>query len=245
MSTLDPDTVVSSLVTERPSRATVLDALGIDYCCNGHRTVVQACASAGIGVAELRDALQNHDASSDEADTEVSAAWATMRIGELTDHIEGVHHTYTHETMPRLGSLADKVVGVHGDRHPELSEIQGAYQALRSELESHLMKEERVLFPMCRELDSAEGTPEFHCGTLQNPIRVMGQEHDVAGELLARLRRLSSDYTPPDDACESYRALYAGLEELEADLHLHIHKESNVLFPAVLAREAELADATG
>lgn len=242
MPTLDPDAVVSSLVTERPSRARVLDALGVDYCCNGHQTLDVACSSAGIELAELEDAIQRHDASSADA-ADAAADWSTMRIAELTDHIEGVHHTYTHEAMGRLDSLAEKVETVHGDRHPELSEIRRVYLALRAELESHLMKEEQVLFPMCRELDSAKGTPEFHCGTLQNPIRVMGHEHDAAGELLARLRHLSSDYTAPEDACGSYRALYAGLEEFEADLHLHIHKENNVLFPAVVAREAELSDA--
>jgi regulator of cell morphogenesis and NO signaling len=107
------------------------------------------------------------------------------------------------------------------------------------------MKEERVLFPMIRELAGATTAPSFHCGSVGNPIRMMLLEHDRAGELLARLRAVTDDYRPPADGCASYRALYRALEELEADTHLHVHKENNVLFPAVLALEDALAPNPG
>ena len=103
------------------------------------------------------------------------------------------------------------------------------------------MKEERVLFPMIRELAAATEMPDFHCGTLRNPISVMLGEHDRAGELLAQLRSLTSDYTPPADGCASYGALFDGLKRLEADTHLHVHKENNLLFPAVVAMENAIA----
>jgi regulator of cell morphogenesis and NO signaling len=130
---------------------------------------------------------------------------------------------------------------VHGGRHPELLAIEATFAELQADLEPHLTKEEQVLFPMIRELAHAPSAPTFHCGSLANPVRVMLLEHDRAGELLATLRDLSADFQPRDDACASYRALYRGLEELETDTHLHVHKENNVLFPAVLALEHELA----
>ena len=164
-----------------------------------------------------------------------------MAPDALVDHLEATHHAYLHAELPRLSALADKVVAAHGARHPELSEIRLAYETIRADLEPHLAKEEQVLFPMIRALAGAATTaPRFHCGTLQNPISVMLREHDQVGDLLATLRRLTQDYQAPADGCASYRALFDGFAELEADTHLHVHKENNVLFPAVVAYEAEL-----
>jgi regulator of cell morphogenesis and NO signaling len=164
-------------------------------------------------------------------------AWVEMGPTDLVDHIEATHHRYLHDALARLDSLATKVAGVHAGRHRELSRVAVLATDLRADLEPHLAKEEQVLFPMIRELDAADSAPVFHCGTLENPIRMMLIEHDRAGELLAELRDITDGYTVPSDGCASYRALYAGLAELEADTHLHVHKENNVLFPAVLALE--------
>jgi regulator of cell morphogenesis and NO signaling len=132
-------------------------------------------------------------------------------------------------------------VDAHGGNHPELATVAGIFADLRADLEPHLLEEERVLFPMIRQLAVADTAPAFHCGRLANPVSVMMSEHDRAGVLLERLRAAADDYRIPVDACASYRALYEGLAALEADTHLHVHKENNLLFPAVVAREAELA----
>ena len=171
-------------------------------------------------------------------------SWAKMDMTTLVDHIESVHHTYLNSALPQLGALVDKVVDAHADTHPELHEVQSVYRALWADLAPHLMKEERMLFPMIRELAQAEASPEFHCGSVLNPISVMVYEHDKAEELLAQLRHLTDGYTPPEDACTNYNALYAGLTELEADTLLHIHKEGTVLFPAAMRVEQELGAAT-
>ncbi|MGZ4706043.1 MAG: hemerythrin domain-containing protein, partial [Acidimicrobiales bacterium] len=169
------------------------------------------------------------------------APWATFGPAELVDHLEATHHAYLHEELPRLTALSEKVAQVHGGRHPELLEVLRLCRELRDDLEPHLAKEERVLFPMIRELAVADGTrPDLHCGSVANPISVMMVEHDRAGDLLVALREVTDDHTVPDDACASYTALYLGLEQLEADTHLHVHKENNLLFPAVIALEAEL-----
>jgi regulator of cell morphogenesis and NO signaling len=157
------------------------------------------------------------------------------------DHLEATHHRYLWAELPRLSMLADKVFSVHAERHPELVDVATCVATIRADLEPHLTKEEHVLFPMIRALAAAEAAPTFHCGSLTNPISVMLAEHDTVGELLAQLRELTNTYRVPPDGCASYAALFSGLAELEADTHLHVHKENNVLFPAVLALERQVA----
>ncbi len=224
------DPTLAELVSGHPGAARILERHHLDYCCGGADRLGVACAERGIDPAVVLDELASL-APEDPPD------WASMGPAELVDHLEATHHRYLNDELPRLSALVDKVAGVHGDRHPELLDVQRTYAELRADLEPHLLREEQVLFPMIRELDAASEAPSFHCGTLQNPIRVMLMEHDRAGELLAQLRELTSDYTVPDDGCASYEALFAGLAELEADTHRHVHKENNVLFPVVLERE--------
>jgi len=231
----DP-TTLAAIVDANPQSARILERHQLDYCCGGKRTLDEACAELGIDAATVRAELDESPAGPD-------AEWATMPPAELVDHVETLHHTYLHEELPRLGALCDKVLGVHGDRHPELHQVATTYAELRADLEPHLMKEEQVLFPMIRELTEATDAPAFHCGSLANPIHMMLFEHDRAGELLAELRATTGGYQAPVDACGSYQALYSGLAHLELDTHLHIHKENNVLFPAVLALENELSGA--
>lgn len=233
---MDQHLTLAAIVNDRPEAARVLERHRLDYCCGGDQTLAAACAGAGVDPDELLAELDGLPPAGQDAPD-----WAAMDLAQLVDHLETTHHQYLHDELPRLSALAAKVVGVHGDRHPELRHVQQAYEALRSDLEPHLMKEERVLFPMVRQLAAATTSPSFHCATLTNPIRVMLTEHDRAGELLAQLRTATGDHLPPADACASYRDLYASFALLEADTHLHIHKENNVLFPAVVAKEQELA----
>lgn len=225
-----PERTLAEIVNASPTSTRVLESFGLDYCCGGQRRLDDACSDAGIAPAAVVDALAN-------LETDAQPDWASMGPAELVDHVEAVHHAYLHTELARLDALADKVVAVHGDRHPELAEVQATYGELREDLEPHLMKEEQVLFPMIRQLVEAPDLPKFHCGSLQNPISVMMTEHDRAGELLVTLRAHTNGYRTPDDGCASYRALYDGLADLEADTHLHVHKENNVLFPAVVALE--------
>jgi regulator of cell morphogenesis and NO signaling len=229
------DMTLADIVTTQPSAAPTLERHHLDYCCGGRQTLVDACTANGLDARAVLDELK-------EAPAEREPDWAAMSPTELVDHLEATHHRYLHDELPRLAALAVKVAGVHASRHPELNTVADLVLALRADLEPHLAKEEQVLFPMIRELAEADPAtpPSFHCGSLANPIRVMLLEHDRVGELLAELRALTGDFTPPADACASYTALYDGLAELEADTHLHVHKENNVLFPLVEALEARL-----
>lgn len=234
MTVIDAGTSLGDLVTTRPATARVFERLGLDYCCHGDRSVLAACAEAGLDADEV---LQELDALAPEP----PADWATMDPAHLVDHLEQTHHAFLHRELPRLGALLDKVAAVHGLRHPELAGVVAAFGALRDDLEPHLAKEERVLFPMVRALAGDTTRRVTHTDSVRGPIAVMLAEHDRAGELLALLRERTGGYTAPDDGCASYRALYRGLAELEADTHLHVHKENHRLFPAVIALEARPA----
>ncbi len=234
MTTLTINTTLADIVTTRPSLARVLEASGLDYCCGGNTSLHDACA---IHRLDADAVLAELTASATGAGAEAAPDWATMSVAELVDHLERTHHQYLWTELPRLTALVDKVVSVHGERHPELNEIAACYAALRDDLEPHLTKEEEVLFPMVRETAAASAAPTLACGSLTNPISVLLVEHDMVGELLVQLRELTNGYRIPADGCASYDALFTGLAELEADTHLHVHKENNVLFPAVAVLE--------
>ena len=216
---------LGDLVTENPAAARVLERHGLDYCCGGRRTIEEACIADGIDEATLSAELEELDAGP-------PAAWTHLDPPALARHIVAVHHRYLDEELPLLEALATKVLGAHGRRHPELALVRDLIVAIRADLEPHLVKEERVLFPAIEAL--AAGQREFGFGSVTNPISVMEREHDHAGRLLEELRAATAGYDVPDDACASYRSLYERLACLEADTHEHIHKESNVLFPAAV-----------
>lgn len=232
MTVIDPTITLADLVTVHPELGRVLERRRLDYCCHGRQSIEDACSSAGIDADEVIAELEA------EVGEPSSVEWALLDAVDLVVHVDTVHHRYLWDEMPRLSELAAKVASVHGGRHPELLDVARVYEALRAELEPHLVKEERVLFPMIAALAKG-GSVAAHCGTIQAPISVMWSEHDAAGDLLAELRLLTLGYQVPDDGCASYRLLYAGLEEMEHDVHLHIMKENNRLFP--LAVELEMA----
>lgn len=240
MASLATSTTVGELVKARPALSRFFEELGIDYCCGGKLPLAEACAARGIDPDAVLRRLETVDADDPEA-LDADA----MGLSELADHIVETHHAYLRKELPRLDFMTEKVAGVHGDTEPRLHEIRRVFIACRDELDAHMLKEERVLFPMIRELEQADGPVSFHCGSLANPIRMMEREHDSAGDALGRFRDLTDDYTPPEWACNTYRAMVDGLAAFERDMHLHVHKENNVLFPRALERESEFQQAGG
>jgi regulator of cell morphogenesis and NO signaling len=227
---------IADVVAEQPDAIEVFERLGVDYCCGGDRTLDAACREKGLDVGSVVGQLQ-----AGREKPLSSPAWRKLSLSELCDHIEWTHHALLRHELPRLRDLIIRVVDRHGKTHPELVELAQTFDELHEELVPHMVKEERVLFPMIRALETAQTVPRFACGSMENPIGVMEEEHRSAGQALERLRELTHGYQPPADACASYRALLEGLARLEADLHLHIHKENNDLFPRALARYQELA----
>lgn len=235
MQTIDIESTVGDLVREKPNRARVFESLKIDYCCGGKISLATACTKRKIDLSEVVDRLTQCDAQpGSEPETNADA----MTLTELADHIEATHHAYLKEELPRLDFMTEKVARVHGDKEPRLAIVREAFMALKEELEPHMMKEERILFPVIRRLEAPADGSDFHCGSVANPIRQMEYEHDLAGDQLAILREATNDYVPPDWACNTYRAMLDSLEKLEANMHQHIHKENNVLFPKAIELES-------
>ena len=232
---INPSTTLAEIASQRPALTRELERLELDYCCGGKSSLTVACAERGLDVEAITAELNSLPVAEHPA-----ADWLSMPPAEMVDHLEATHHQFLKQELPRLSELAAKVSRVHGETHPELIQAAAVLAELRADLEPHLQKEEQVLFPMIRSLASATSRPSFHCGSIANPINVMEQEHTAVGALLERLRQITNGYQAPVDTCASTRALMAGLEELEADTHLHVHKENNHLFPAVLAQEQHL-----
>ncbi|MFO0903228.1 MAG: iron-sulfur cluster repair di-iron protein [Pirellulales bacterium] len=237
MSRLDLDSPVGQWVAERPNTSRVFEAFQIDYCCGGDKSLRQVCAERRL---DTGDVLRQLDAA--EADSVGASAnrWDLETLTALCDHIESNHHAYLKSELPRLQTMIAKVVGAHGASHPEMKEVASAFAALQAELVPHMFKEEQILFPAIRRLELANSGGSFPFGTVANPIRMMEHEHESAGDALSRIRRATGDYQIPHDACNTYRAMLDGLRRLELDLHEHIHKENNILFPRAIRRELEI-----
>lgn len=238
---VDTTKTVRELAVELPHATRVFEKLGIDYCCGGKRPLREACEHAGIPLEAAATAL--NDAELDQHDKRAAGDrdWMKVSLTELMDHIQRRHHTYIRDESPRLQQLFAKVVAKHGETHRELPEAQRVFESLISELAVHMMKEEHILFPYVVLMEEAvlqgEPVPPAMFGTVRNPVQMMMNEHDNAGELLREIRSYTAELTAPEDACTSFRALYQGLAAFEADLHQHIHLENNVLFPRALEIE--------
>jgi regulator of cell morphogenesis and NO signaling len=231
------DKTVREYAVETPNATRVFEKLKIDYCCGGGRSLGDACAAAGVGVEEVVRLLEQ--ANTFKGDTPGGLQSGTL--AELIDHILDKHHAFTRDELERISALAEKVASKHGANHPELLRVRTLFGQLRDDLRPHMFKEEMILFPYVKQMEQsvAAGRPMPYApfGTVGNPVRVMMSEHDTAGDILRELRATTADYAAPADACISYQTLYRALEELEKDLHQHIHLENNVLFPRAVKLE--------
>ena len=234
---------IGTVVAADYRSATVFETFGIDYCCNGNRSIVEACATAGIDPEKLREALL----AIPETKSEHSIDFQSWPPDLLADYIEKTHHRYVTAKISELMPLLEKIVRVHGEQHPELLTIQSLFGETAGALTQHMKKEELILFPFIREMMrkqiQQESLEPVGFGTVQNPIAMMHREHDDEGKRFRTIAALSNNYTAPEDACTTYKLTYALLKEFEADLHLHIHLENNILFPKAIELEEKLATA--
>jgi regulator of cell morphogenesis and NO signaling len=228
---LDPMKSVREVALALPNATRVFEKTKIDYCCGGDQLLGAACAKAGVDLQTLETML----ATNVEPAADATVDFQNLSIAELVQYILDKHHIYTRNEMDRLEALVEKVVAAHGANHSELLSIRDLLQQLFAELKGHMFKEEQILFPFIVELEQClnqqRPMPFAPFGSVNNPIRMMMSEHDTAGEILRGMRKLSSDYKTPGDACLSYQTFYEALEFFEQDLHQHIHLENNLLFP--------------
>lgn len=230
---------VANVVTENIKAAHVFKKYGIDFCCGGGVSIKRACEKANVDPIALTEELLKLDNAPDRASN-----YNSWKLDFLTDHIINVHHQYVEENSPLLLQYAKRVNQVHGGTYKELGEIENLVLEVVQEMAGHQRKEELILFPFIKKLVKAElengKVPDSHFGSVDNPIKMMEDEHEEAGEIMRNIAKLSNNYTPPQGACNTYRAFFAKLEEFEQDLHHHIHLENNILFPKVSKLEHTL-----
>lgn len=220
--------------------ARIFENYNLDFCCRGNRTVEEAVKEKGLDTEKILSEVS--ECCPDSNETRDSERW---NLDELVNHILDKHHTYVKQMLPVINAHSQKVKEVHGGNHPEVIQIADIFEQLQNELEMHMLKEERMLFPAiirlteCEKNNSAMEVQPF--GSVSNPISVMEREHTEAGEELYKIRELSGNYNPPEDACTTYRVLFQELKEFEEDLHRHIHLENNILFPGAVALEQKLS----
>jgi len=230
---------VGELVAKDYRKAQVFKKYGIDFCCGGKKSVKQVCEEKGISQEQLEQELNG---SSDTGNRETE--YEKWELSFLADYIVNQHHKYVREAIPALYEYTSKIARVHGQRHPELVEVAKHFTNVANELESHMPKEERVLFPYIKQLDEAKKNGNkmkpAAFGSIQNPINMMEMEHEHAGGELEAIRRLTNDFTLPADACATYTVAFKKLQEFEDDLFRHIHLENNILFPRAIELEKEV-----
>ena len=231
------ETNIKEIALSNPAARQILENAGLDYCCGGGKSLHEACLHADVSTEQILKRLveNRRDVGPDDAN------WASAPLGDLTRHIRERHHGYVREAIVRVQPLLDKVAAKHGENHPEIAEIRRLFNEVGREMIMHMQKEEQILFPYIDALERANRAhssvePPFF-QTVKNPIHAMMKEHDAAGELVKQIRKVSSEYTPPPDACTSFDALYQDLKEFEADLHQHVHLENNILFPRAVEME--------
>lgn len=228
-------TPVGKIVAEHPGVARIFEKHKIDYCCQGATTLAEACKRKKLDLTQVMDEIRQVEAPQEQRD---ETDWTAAPLAKLVRNIVDTHHNFLRTELPRISTLVAKVNKVHGENHPELADVASTFEAMRAELESHMLKEERVLFPSIDLMEIRQMAGNFPFGSVANPIEMMEHEHDDVGIALQKLRELTSDFTPGPDACTTWRVMLEALENLEQDIHQHIHKENNILFPRAIELEA-------
>lgn len=233
--------IIGELVAKDYRTASVFKKYNIDFCCQGNRSIDDACLSDNINTQSVINELEQLK----EAKTGQAIDYQSWPVDLLADYIEKKHHRYVEDRTQEILPYLDKICRVHGGRHPELMEIQKQFKEAAGELAAHMKKEELILFPYIRKMVKSQKAnipmDKSHFGKVENPIHMMMDEHSTEGERFRKIQSLSNTYTPPKDACNTYQVTLALLQEFEEDLHLHIHLENNILFLKVLELEKEIS----
>ncbi len=235
------NTPVGKIVAQDIHKAKVLNQFHIDFCCGGDKSLGEACHALNISIEDVKSALEHSDIAHESA----ALQFDNWRLDLLIDYIVKYHHHYIRTQGIETYKLLEKVCKAHGEKNPNLFKVQKHFYESLTDLHQHLDKEEIVLFPFIQELLSTEknhqSLPDFHCGSIENPISVMIHEHDGEGERFRLISQLTQAYTAPDYACESYQLVLNLLQEFEENLHIHIHVENNILFPKAIKLQHKLA----
>lgn len=230
---------IGEVVANEYKTASIFKSHGIDFCCKGNRSIKEVCDIKNIDVQSLINELNQVSKES----TVNSNDFQSWDLDLLADYIEKKHHRYVEQKIPEIKAYLNKLSKVHGDRHPELLEIERLFLGSAGALTAHMKKEELILFPYIKKIVKKGAVEKPHFGSVQNPIQMMMNEHEIEGDRFREIAGLSHNYNPPEDGCNTYRVAFALLKEFENDLHLHIHLENNILFPKAIEMEKKLNNA--
>lgn len=221
---------LATIVTQNHQAVPVLEKHQLDFCCKGKRTLAEACNEKGLSVESLINELENLAKKNDNTRLPFDQMTAEQLISYILIH----HHFYVKQSMPIILSHVEKVATKHGDRFPYMIKVFQLFNAINEEMIMHILKEEKILFPRIKEIENTFNEHrklKISSGYINAPVSVLEQEHDHAGEILYEIRNLTSNYTPPIDACTTFKVSLFELKEFEEDLHKHVHLENNLLFP--------------
>ncbi len=236
--------IVGDIVANNYKTAEIFKNYEIDFCCGGQQSIEDVGKKENLSTIAVANLVKEINNFLEEKDAKQTIDYRNWPLDKLTDHIETTHHAYVEAKIPVLKTYLDKIESVHGKDHPELAEINSIFIDASGQLAMHMKKEELVLFPFIRKIAKAkrEGTTLEvpHFGTIKNPIKKMDEEHDFEGEAFKKIAALSNNYQVPEDACNTYKVTFGLLQEFEDNLHLHIHKENNILFQKAIKLEEEL-----
>lgn len=240
--TITSETPVREIAVAFPTAIPVLERLGVDYCCGGQHSLAEACSTHNIAIARVLDELQQ--LQREQGANVAESNWNHAPLKDLTEYIVKKHHAFTREQLNLIDGLMAKVEQRHGAEHVEVFKLGKLIAVFGSELRHHAECEETNLFPYIAALGTNEkkDLPAPAKGSVRMPINHMMMDHDQTGEELKSLRSMTDHYTPPAEACPTWRALYRAIEELDTDLHQHIHLENNILFPRAI-KQAEALNA--
>ncbi len=239
MMTTTENVTVRDMAANSLAAVRVFEKFGIDYCCGGKKPLADVCREKGYDLGVVQRELDSALAGAQTSERD----WKIARLTDLIHHIVETHHAYLRRELPAIDTRLEKVYRVYNEKYgPTLIGLPEVFAGLRGELESHTAKEEAILFASIAAYEAAAESgrplPMTPFGTVANPIRMMEFEHESAGQALAKIREITHGFEIPEHACVTYRALMNSLDELERDLHMHIHLENNILFPRAVALEA-------
>ena len=221
---------LATIVNNNHQTVPVLEKYHLDFCCNGKRTLAEACTEKGLPLKNIAEELEKKM----NAEQSSFLPFTSMTAEQLISYILIHHHFYVKQSIPAILAHIEKVVTKHADRFPFMVEVLYLFREVAQEMTMHMHKEEAILFPRIKEVEtllSIHQKRKHAEGYISEPVQVMEMEHEHAGELLYRIRELTNSYTPPADACTTFKISLAELKEFEEDLHKHVHLENNILFP--------------
>ncbi len=231
---------IGQMVAQDARKAEIFRKYNIAYGSDGKKILNEAAKERGLDVTKIEQELQQLDRSKYAE----AAKYNELDLDFLIDYIIQTHHGHVRRQIPTIREYASKVMVKHAAGHPELNKIYKLVEELYTEISTNIQKEELILFPYIKEMVAAARNnipfAQSPFGSVQQPVNMMEMEHEAACSLLKEIRRLSLNYTLPEDSCESYHHLYDLLDGFEHDLQQHTHLENNILFPKTVKIEKQL-----